>query len=110
MAGQAVARFALAKNIPFPFSTQEAPEEGQFSDSLAGMFARRRLLKRSQLKGIAAPHTGLGLDVYSQVTSPLRRYADLLAHQQLRAYLRGSRLLTGPEILERLGAAEAPDA
>jgi exoribonuclease-2 len=27
------------------------------------------------------------LDEYAQVTSPLRRYTDLLAHQQIRSYL-----------------------
>ena len=32
-------------------------------------------------------HQGLGLSFYSQVTSPLRRYQDLLAHHQIRAYL-----------------------
>jgi exoribonuclease-2 len=33
-------------------------------------------------------HWGLGLDCYSQVTSPLRRYTDFLAHQQIHACLR----------------------
>ncbi|MCE1207523.1 MAG: RNB domain-containing ribonuclease, partial [Spirochaetia bacterium] len=32
-------------------------------------------------------HRGLGLPLYSQVTSPLRRYQDLLAHYQIRAFL-----------------------
>jgi exoribonuclease-2 len=33
-------------------------------------------------------HWGLGLNEYTQVTSPLRRYTDLLAHQQIRAALK----------------------
>jgi exoribonuclease-2 len=32
-------------------------------------------------------HWGLGLDGYSQVTSPLRRYTDFLAHQQIHSWL-----------------------
>uniref|UniRef100_A0A7S0R207 RNB domain-containing protein n=1 Tax=Pyramimonas obovata TaxID=1411642 RepID=A0A7S0R207_9CHLO len=36
-----------------------------------------------------ARHSSLGLEAYVQVTSPIRRYADLLAHYQLKAYLHG---------------------
>jgi exoribonuclease-2 len=49
----------------------------------------------------------LGLEIYAQVTSPLRRYLDLVAHQQLRAFLRRDDLLGAPEVLERIGAADA---
>jgi exoribonuclease-2 len=34
-------------------------------------------------------HASLGLDTYTQVTSPIRRYTDLLTHFQLKAHLRG---------------------
>jgi exoribonuclease-2 len=64
-------------------------------------------MKRGQLKGLPARHAGLGLDAYTQVTSPMRRYQDLLVHQQLRAFVRGHAVLTSQEMLERLGAAEA---
>jgi len=49
----------------------------------------------------------MGLDMYTQITSPLRRYQDLLVHQQLRAHIQGHDLLTSQEILQRLGAADA---
>lgn len=112
LAGEAAARFARERDIPFPFTTQEPPAE-QLAEpaapagSLAGMFALRRTLKRSQVKSIPGPHAGLGLEIYSQVTSPLRRYLDLVAHQQLRAFLRGEEVLGTQELLERVGAAEA---
>jgi exoribonuclease-2 len=35
-----------------------------------------------------APHHGLGLTGYCQVTSPIRRYIDLINHYQLKAALR----------------------
>ncbi len=38
---------------------------------------------------IPARHTGLGLSAYTQVTSPIRRYSDLLAHFQIKAALQG---------------------
>jgi exoribonuclease-2 len=107
MAGEAAARYALEHGIPCPFTTQDAPEAGEFPDGLAGMYARRRTLKRSQQTNMPAAHAGLGLDLYTRATSPLRRYVDLVVHQQLRAYLRGTPVLGEQEVLERVGAAEA---
>jgi exoribonuclease-2 len=108
MAGEAIARFALEQEIPLSFTTQEVSEPpADLPEGLAGMYARRRSMQRSQLSTVPAPHGGLGLDRYSQVTSPLRRYLDLVMHQQLRAYLRGRPLLGDQDILERVGAAES---
>jgi exoribonuclease-2 len=107
MIGEAVARFALAEGIAIPFTTQDPPEEIELPEGMAGMFALRRTLKRSQLKSVSGPHAGLGLEVYAQATSPLRRYSDLVVHQQLRNYLAGQEMLGDQEVLERVGAAEA---
>jgi exoribonuclease-2 len=71
------------------------------------MFALRKTFKRSQYRSAPAPHSGLGLPAYTQATSPMRRYLDLVAHQQLRAHIRGERVLAIEEILERVGATEA---
>lgn len=108
LAGEAVARFALERTIPLPFTAQAAPEPvDDLPEGLAGMFARRRAMTRSQLTTVPAPHAGLGLELYAQATSPLRRYLDLVVHQQLRAYLQGRPLLDSGAILERVGAAES---
>ena len=37
------------------------------------------------------PHSALGVEGYVQISSPIRRYGDLLAHYQLKAVLRGSK-------------------
>jgi exoribonuclease-2 len=107
LAGYAAAHLALKEGLPFPFATQEAPSHRVEGEGLAALFAQRRTLKRAQLKAVPAPHKGLGLPLYAQVTSPLRRYLDLVAHQQLRAWLKGERPLSQGEVLERVGAAEA---
>lgn len=117
MAGEAAARFSIEQDIPFPFVTQGASEKDNLVDNaaqpvsgardLAGDFAIRRTLKRSQISGQPAPHAGVGLPTYSRVTSPLRRYLDLVVHQQLRSYLQGEVLLGEQEMLERVGASEA---
>jgi exoribonuclease-2 len=107
MAGQAVARFGIEHEIPLPYATQQAPDEPEAGEGLAGMFALRKQMQRSQFKTAPAPHSGLGLEAYVQVTSPLRRYLDLVVHQQIRAALQGAPALTTAEILERIGAVEA---
>jgi exoribonuclease-2 len=107
MAGEAVARFALEQDIPLPFTTHAPPETDERPEDLAGMYALRRTLRRSQQSSVPAPHSGLGLEVYTRATSPLRRYLDLVVHQQLRAHLRGEGLLEAQDVLERIGAAEA---
>ena len=107
MAGEAAARFAIERSIPLPFATQEPAQVGRQPETLSEMVALRRVLKPRQYKGVPAPHGGLGLEAYAQATSPLRRYLDLVVHQQLRSHLRGEKLLDAQEILERIGAAEA---
>jgi exoribonuclease-2 len=108
MAGEAAARFASEHNIPFPFATQALPDLSITRPrGPAEMFAYRKRLKRSQMKSAAGLHAGLGLQGYTQVTSPLRRYLDLVAHQQLRAFIRGDPTLSKQALMMRVGATEA---
>jgi exoribonuclease-2 len=108
MAGEAAARFALERGLAFPFTTQDPTDAADREPAgLAAMYALRRSLRPRQYSSQPGPHGGLGLDVYAQVTSPLRRYLDLVAHQQLRACLRGGDPLEAQAIIERVGAAEA---
>jgi exoribonuclease-2 len=107
LAGELIAHFGEEHEIPLPYATQEAPDAHEAGEGLAGMFALRKSMQRSQFKTTPAPHSGLGLPAYAQVTSPLRRYLDLVVHQQLRAFLRGFPTLSTAQILERIGAVEA---
>ncbi|RTG98487.1 RNB domain-containing ribonuclease [Thermus scotoductus] len=107
LAGYAAAHLALREGLPFPFATQEAPSRRVEGEGLSAMWEQRKALKRAQLKAVPAPHRGLGLPLYAQVTSPLRRYLDLVAHQQLRAWLKGEKPLSQEEVLQRVGAAES---
>ena len=109
MAGEAVARFAREHEIPLPFTTQDPPEVEQRppAGDLAAQFAARRGFRASEQSTIPGRHAGLGLEIYAQATSPLRRYLDLVVHQQLRAFLRGEGLLDQSQVLERVGATAA---
>jgi exoribonuclease-2 len=83
-----------------------APGELELDD-LAGSYALRKAFKRSRVSSRPGLHAGVGLSFYSRVTSPLRRYLDLVAHQQLRLFLSGQPVLDEGGLLERLGASEA---
>lgn len=108
LAGEGAARFAFINKIPFPFVSQEAPSfPDKLPDGWAGQFARVKCMRKRSVGITPAPHSGLGLSFYSQVTSPLRRYSDLIAHQQLRAFIDGRRLLDKDEMLERIAAGDA---
>jgi exoribonuclease-2 len=48
-----------------------------------------RKIKRTRLSTHPQPHTGLGLELYTQVSSPIRRYADLVIQRQLAAHVEG---------------------
>ena len=107
MAGEAVAQMAIERDLPIPFTVQDAGEPMDTPHTLAEMFAGRRRMRPSQPSTRPGPHAGLGLAAYVRVTSPLRRYLDLVAHQQLRAVLAGRPPLGESALLERVGAAEA---
>lgn len=73
---------------------------------MAAMYAYVRKFKPTQVKTQPELHSGLGLEAYTRVTSPLRRYSDLLTHQQLRAHLQGKEVMDIHKLSERLSLAE----
>jgi len=107
MLGAAVARFAIEREIPFPFATQDVPPTREQPQTLSEMYALMRTFSRSQMQSTPAPHGGVGLEAYCRVTSPLRRYVDLLAHQQLRAFIQGAPLLDEGAVVARIGETNA---
>ncbi|MDR2536283.1 MAG: RNB domain-containing ribonuclease [Treponema sp.] len=108
LAGESAALWALQRRLPFPYVSQEAGDTPNAPlDGLAGFFQLRRCMRPRTLSAKPGIHWGLGLDTYTQVTSPLRRYTDLLAHQQIRGFLRNDSPLNEDEILLRLAAGEA---
>ena len=106
MAGEAIAGFLVQNEIPAPFASQPPPDEAATPETLSDMFAYRKKFKRSKLHLEPELHAGLGLERYTRVTSPLRRYSDLLVHQQLRAYLGGDPLISEADMLKRMAEAE----
>lgn len=105
-AGEAIALFATENAIPIPYAYQPEPEEIQHPEKMSEYYAYRRFFKASRHTTEAAPHFGLGLPCYTRVTSPIRRYLDLIVHQQLRAFLSEQPLLDHEALVERIGLAD----
>lgn len=105
-AGNAVGKFADEHGIPLPFAVQDEPEPTEGGDTLSVMFARRKSCVASVTRSFAGRHAGLGLEPYVCVTSPLRRYCDLLAHQQLRRHLKNEELFTYDDLDSALAVSE----
>ena len=108
LAGEGAARFAFKNNIPFPFISQEAPEiPDSLPEGLAGQYRLRRCMRKRNVGVTPSAHAALGLSMYSQVTSPLRRYGDLIGHEQLRAFIKGEPLIDKDTMLMRVAAGDA---
>jgi len=111
LANAVAAEYAERHDVPILFRTQEAPLEPlppqSEEDPLA--FERiRRFLKPASLSLFPGEHFGLGLEAYTQLTSPLRRFADLVTQRQLLACLAGQEPpYTRDELLTVLATAEA---
>lgn len=107
LAGEGAAHFAFENNIPFPYVSQESPNlPSNIPEGLAGEFKTVKSMHKRSVGITPAAHAGIGIGMYSQVTSPLRRYSDLIAHQQLRAFLDGRELIEKNTMLERISAGD----
>lgn len=103
--GAVVASFGQQHDLPLPYRSQPAAELPSTDelDRIPEGPARDAAIKRCLSRGVQGtrpmPHFSLGLEAYVQATSPIRRYADLVAHRQIIAQLSES----APMGEERLG-------
>ncbi len=108
LAGEVTGKYGKEHNLPLPFRGQPQPElppEEELLQLPAGPVrycALRRCMPRSEMSLSPLRHASLGLDNYIQVTSPIRRYTDLLVHFQLKAHLRGDELPFPKEHLQEI--------
>lgn len=93
--------FCAENQIPCIYRAQSPPDDppraGEIKDGRIEdphlQYELLRKLKPSTLQLEVAPHWTLGVPAYTQVTSPIRRYADLLMHQQLATFMKTGRPL-----------------
>ncbi len=114
LTGEATAAYASSHGIPFLYRFQAQPDFPSPEDLArlppgpAHSFALMRCMSRAEMTTTPAPHAGLGLTAYSQVTSPIRRYADYVGHLQLKAFIAGDVPPFSVEDLKDLIAALEP--
>lgn len=92
-AGMAAARWAFERGVPLIYRVQDAPR-GDGGPP------------RATYTLTPDPHHAMGGALYAHVTSPLRRYADLLNQRQILARLSGGALPPVPQVdLQRVTLA-----
>lgn len=109
-----IGEFCRDHNLPTIYRGQVAPDGELFTEEvlsvpegLAREFALVRKLKPGDVSTEPAPHFGLGLAVYVQGSSPIRRYSDLVCQRQLKAFLAEEALpYNASDILEVLATVE----
>jgi len=111
MANWLAGRFFRDQGQSTIFRSQLEPR-GRLIDESGGTlyqnWMQRRLLSRVFIGFEPEPHTGLGLDVYVTLTSPLRKYVDLATQRQLRSLLGLETLYSDEEIRFIIQAVEQP--
>lgn len=102
---QLVATFFKERDVPALYRSQQPPNRLLDPDGASDpLFPLRaiRSMSPSRISLDPAHHYSLGLAAYSQVTSPIRRYADLILLRQVQGVLREERLPYSREELESI--------
>ena len=108
---QLAALFCQKNDIPVLFRSQTQPTEKLPLDEkgyIYYVFQQRRKLSPLQISTHPKPHSGLGVDLYTQATSPIRRYLDLVMQRQLTSFLAEEIPLYSEERLEEVRMSVEP--
>lgn len=110
LANRLTAEYALRHDIPIIYRVQDPPSQAVNSlveyDPISFLNEVRKI-KRTRLSTHPQPHTGLGLELYTQISSPIRRYADLVIQRQVAAHVDGEPFpYTLEELFEVVGTVD----
>lgn len=117
LANGVAADFLTAQEAPGLFRSQPPPKKRLISgvkNELADIACQRRYLSRGELTAHPKPHSGLGLNCYTTVTSPIRRVLDTAMQLQISNLIRGKGILFSADecknlvgtIQQKLGRAD----
>lgn len=105
--GEAGAMFAFKNGIPFQYISQEKPSlPAKLAQGLAGEYQKRKAMRSRVVSTVPSKHFALGLSMYAQLTSPLRRYVDLISQQQILKFIDGEPLIDRETFLLHLSCAD----
>ncbi len=110
LANRTAAAYLAGRGMPAIYRTQAETDLGdleQAEHDAVWRFLVLRRMKPLELSLKSRPHATLGVDTYCQITSPIRRYADLVLQRQLRAGLAdGPPAYDADEMMDELSALE----
>ncbi len=94
------AEYCAMREVPGLFRSQPPPRRRLLdgaNNSLIDIARQRQFLSRGELTVHPKPHSGLGLNSYTTITSPIRRFLDLVMQLQLGHVLTGKGMLFSAE-------------
>ena len=106
-----IACYFRDRGQPAVFRSQLPPRQRLINGKNGTLYQnwmQRRFLSRVTLSTDPEPHAGLGLDAYLTVTSPLRKYLDLVTQRQLRGLLGMEDLYSEDELAFIIQAVREP--
>ena len=110
LTNRTAAAYLSERGIPAIYRTQTESDFGDVEQAIHDAVWRFLILRRMkplELSLKSRPHATLGVDTYCQITSPIRRYADLVLQRQLRAGLTdGHPVYDADEMMDELSALE----
>ena len=103
--GYVTSLYLTENNISAPFRTQRINCDAfdileKYKDSEIKYSILKQYMGKSFINTKANVHETLGLDKYTQCTSPLRRYLDLITQRQIFNHINNSKLLNSNKITE----------
>lgn len=111
LANYCAALLLKEKGVPALYRKQAAPAkkiEPQKNPSFFHLFCLRRNFSRMEVDVVPGPHSSLGLSSYTSLTSPLRKYFDLVTQRQLVSNLRGEVPVYGNKELKHIVTTVQP--
>jgi len=112
LANEMAAIFCLKEGIPAIYRRHSPPKEPlptdmEFPNAEVRNYELRRRMPKSEISTSPSEHFALGLKAYTQVTSPIRRYQDLIMQRQIKHYIQHKKpLYTEEEIMKVAANAE----
>jgi exoribonuclease-2 len=107
LANGLAARALAVNEMPAIYRSQAEPQEvvvGEGTDDLYLNYLQRRYLSRAELGITPKPHSGLGMSAYTNLTSPIRRYMDMVVLRQLKRMIQERSPVYAPDELESIVA------
>ena len=105
-ANHAVAQWFHSNGIPCLYRVQEGDSEVEipYSETFdpVAFWNSLKLMRKTTVGPDFGKHYSLGVSGYTQISSPLRRYSDLLLHRQIKAFLDGQSPMTQEELNKRV--------